>query len=345
MGDITPQTMYDPTSELPEDLLLALFNVYKIYRSSEVETVALRGISLTIFKRETIACIGPSGSGKTTLLDIMAGLIKPTAGIVFWQPVQADISRFEDQIVTQIRNKFIGKISQTADLFPHLSVKENVMLGGLIGGKPRRDLSSFALDLLERVGLLSKKDVNPHTLSGGEKQRVAIAGSLINNPKLVLADEPTGNLDLNTGEEILDLLAEITKEYQTTFFIVTHSKQVATRAQRVIEIRDGILAGHHTDVNLESLDQSRMISTDDQGRILLPKEILKRFQHTTNFRAIVSENNLILKPVTPSESMRQVSFETNERKRINCPICETENPGKNILCTKCGGFIRKAGRF
>ncbi|MHA2237204.1 MAG: ABC transporter ATP-binding protein, partial [Candidatus Hodarchaeales archaeon] len=244
MGDITPQTMYDPTSELPEDLLLALFNVYKIYRSSEVETVALRGISLTIFKGETIACIGPSGSGKTTLLDIMAGLIKPTAGIVFWQPVQADISRFEDQIVTQIRNKFIGKISQTADLFPHLSVKENVMLGGLIGGKPRRDLSSFALDLLERVGLLSKKDVNPHTLSGGEKQRVAIAGSLINNPKLVLADEPTGNLDLNTGEEILDLLAEITKEYQTTFFIVTHSKQVATRAQRVIEIRDGILAGH-----------------------------------------------------------------------------------------------------
>ena len=345
MEEFNLQKEIDSTTDLPDDLLIALFNVYKIYRSSEVETVALRGISLSIFKGEAIACIGPSGAGKSTLLDIIAGLIKPTAGINYWGPVQADISRFEEQEVTRIRNKFIGKISQSPDLFTHLSVKENIMLGGLLAGKSRKDLRIYADELLERVGLLAKKDVNPRTLSGGEKQRVAIAAALINKPQLVLADEPTGNLDLDTGEQILDLIAEITQDFQTSFFIVTHSKQIATRAQRVIEIRDGILAGHHTEVNLDALDQSRLITADEQGRILLPQEILNYFQNTKHFRAVISENSLILQPVTAATSIPKVSFETSTKKRIHCPICGMENAGKNILCSKCGGLLRKAGRI
>jgi len=345
MRTIDSQKEYDPTSDLPEDLLIALFNVYKIYRSSEVETVALRGISLSVFKGETIACIGPSGAGKSTLLDIMAGLIKPTAGITYWSPVQADISRFEEPEVTKIRNKFIGKISQSSDLFTHLSVIENIMLGGLIAGESRRNLRVYASELLDRVGLQTKQDVNPRTLSGGERQRVAIAAALINKPQLVLADEPTGNLDLDTGEEILDLISEITQDFQTSFFIVTHSKQIASRAQRVIEIRDGILAGYHTEVNLDALDQSRLITADEQGRILLPQEILNYFRNAKHFRAIISENSLILQPVTTATSIPKVSFETSERKRIHCPVCSMENAGKNILCSKCGGLLRKAGRI
>ena len=275
----------------------------------------------------------------------MAGLIKPTAGITYWAQVQADISRFEEQEITKIRNKFIGKISQSPDLFTHLSVKENIMLGGLLAGKSRKELRIYAEELLERVGLQDKQDVNPRTLSGGERQRVAIAAALINKPQLVLADEPTGNLDLDTGEEILDLIAEITQDYQTSFFIVTHSKQIASRAQRVIEIRDGILAGHHTEVNLDALDQSRLLTTDEQGRILLPREILDYFRNTKHFRAVISENSLILQPVETTTSIPRVSFETSTKKRVHCPVCGMENAGKNILCSKCGGLLRKAGRI
>ena len=152
-------------------------------------------------------------------------------------------------------------------------------------------------------------------------------------------------MDLDTGEEILDLIEEITKDLQTSFFIVTHSKQIASRAQRVIEIRDGILAGHHTDVNLDALDQSRLITADEQGRILLPKEILNYFRDTKHFRAIISENSLILQPVADAASIPKISFETSGKKRITCSVCGMENVGRNILCSKCGGLLRKAGRI
>ncbi len=338
-------TIYDPTVEFPEDLVLALFNIYKIYRTSEVETVALRGVTLSLFKSENVVCIGPSGAGKTTLLDIMGGLIKPTAGIVFWAPVAADISRFSDDVITRIRNQFIGKVSQTENLLPHLSVIKNVMLGGYIGGYSRSELLKRASELLDRVELQRHKHYNPRKLSGGEKQRVAIAAALINNPQLVLADEPTGNVDFNTGETILDLIREINKDLETAFFIVTHSKQVAARADRVIEIHDGILAGQHEEVDLDNLNHSRIITADEQGRILLPKEILKQLSQSTYFRASVKEDNIVLEPISSDFSPKRVVFETEEQGRIICSICKTENPSKNILCQKCGSLIRKAGRF
>ncbi len=343
-SESTP-TIYDPTVELPEDLVLALFNIYKIYRTSEVETVALRGVTLSLFKSENVVCIGSSGSGKTTLLNIMGGLIKPTAGIVFWTPVAADISRFSDDLITRIRNQFIGKVSQKSNLLPHLSVLKNVMLGGYIGGYSRSKLEKRASELLDRVELQRYKHHNPRKLSGGEKQRVAIAAALINNPQIVLADEPTGNVDFNTGEAILDLIREINKDLETSFFIVTHSKQVASRANRVIEIHDGILAGQHEEVDLDNLNHSRIITADEQGRILLPMEIIKQLPQSTYFRASVKHDNIVLAPISSDFSPKRVVFETKEQRRIICPICKTENPGKKILCQKCGSLLRKAGRF
>jgi ABC-type lipoprotein export system ATPase subunit len=337
---------YDLTDDLPNDLLIALFNVYKIYRTTEVETVALRGISLSLFKGEIVACIGPSGSGKTTMLNIIGGLTRPTAGIVFWASASADISRFEDNTITRIRNQFIGKVSQKTNLLPHLSVIQNVMLGGYISGRPHSELQNQARELLKRVDLQGREQFNPRKLSGGEKQRAAIAAALINQPQLVLADEPTGNLDYDSGETLLELIREINEDLSTTFFIVTHSKQVAAKAQQVIEIYDGILAGHHKDVNLDSLDQSRVITTDEQGRILLPKEITKQLPQSTQFQAFLSDDSIVLKPISSISSPRRILFQTEGyRKKVKCPICKMENPGKNILCSKCGSLLRKVGRF
>jgi ABC-type lipoprotein export system ATPase subunit len=335
-------------SDLPEDLLIGLANVYKIYRTSEIETVALRGVSLSLFEEEIMGVIGPSGSGKTTLVNIMAGLIKPTAGIVYWSTVGADIARLSDNLITQIRNQFVGIICQISEsnLLPQLSVIENVMLQGKIGSQSSSGLKKKALELLDRVGLKARRNSNPMVLSMGERQRIALAAALINDPKIILADEPTGSLDYNNGEEYLELIHEINENFGTAFLIVTHSQQVVPHAHRIIEIRDGIKAGQHEEIELDNLDNSRIIIPDDQGRILLPQELIKRLDtSTTHFKAILKENKIVLEPITTTLSRKNIIFQRDQQREVVCTICKTVNIGKSILCSKCGSLLRKAGRW
>lgn len=218
--------------------LLELKGVEKIYQQGKIEVPALRGIDLTVEKGEFTTIFGPSGSGKTTLLNMIGCLDKPTKGEIYFDGQElGDLSKKE---LALIRRHNIGFIFQSYNLIPVLSAYENVEFAiRLIDGRTESELRKKVLDILEAVGLAGLEDRRPNELSGGQKQRVAIARALVKEPKLVLADEPTANLDSKTSDEVLEIMVRMNQQLGTTFIFSTHDPQVMEYAGRLIEIRDG----------------------------------------------------------------------------------------------------------
>lgn len=229
--------MRSNVTELPD---ISLSGIYKTFGSHDNITTALNNINLDIVKGEFLALCGPSGSGKSTLLNILSGIDKPTAGNVFF--LRKNLNALSEKNLALLRSKHLGFIFQFFNLIPVLSVYDNVfyplMLNGHFNAKEARERSLHFLDSVGLTNLLARR---PGQLSGGQQQRVAIARALAHGPEVVLADEPTGNLDLSTGEAILDLLLEINQRTETTFIISTHSTQLKDRARRVVEIKDGVI--------------------------------------------------------------------------------------------------------
>ena len=224
--------------------VLAVKDAFKIYREGKVETVALRGVSLTVQTGALVAVVGPSGSGKSSLLNLIGGLDSPSAGQV-WIGEQ-NIGSLPEAERARLRRQRIGFVFQDYNLLPFLNALENVVLALYLAGSPRASLT--AAELLGEVGLADRLDHRPAALSGGEQQRVAIACALANQPTLLLADEPTGELDSQTAQSILELLVRINHSRQMTVILVTHDPGVAAYAQRVIHMRDGLIVNeenHH----------------------------------------------------------------------------------------------------
>jgi putative ABC transport system ATP-binding protein len=219
--------------------LIKLTDVWKIYQMGEVEFAALKGINLEIFEGEFLVVLGPSGSGKSTLMNLLGCLDLPSKGTIFLN--SRDISGLEESELAVIRGQMIGFIFQSFNLIPTLSTKENVLLP-LEFQEESTQLSQKKADyLLKIVGLSDKKQNLPSQLSGGQRQRVAIARSLAVNPPIILADEPTGNLDSKTGDYILDFLDNLNKTEGKTIIIVTHDLEIVKYATRVVYIRDGLI--------------------------------------------------------------------------------------------------------
>ncbi len=217
---------------------MEILNVKKLskkYGKGENEFLALNNVSFKVQKGEFIAVVGKSGSGKSTLLHLLGGLDKPSSGSVIIN--NQDIYKMSDKNLTVFRRKYIGIIYQFYNLIPVLNVKENIMLPALFDG---RSISDKKLnDMLKKLGLLNKIDTYPNDLSGGQQQRVAIGRALINHPKILLADEPTGNLDIRNSKHVMKLLEFYNKKYRQTIIMVTHDMSLAKRASRIITMSDG----------------------------------------------------------------------------------------------------------
>lgn len=221
-----------------DEIVVKAQNLTKVYQMGDVEVHALRGLSLQISKGEVISIMGPSGSGKSTLMNIIGCLDKPTSGDYLLDGEK--VSELNDDQLATIRNRKVGFVFQNFNLLPRASALANVELPlrySHNGGKRRQR----AKEALEAVGLGDRIYHQPNELSGGQQQRVAIARALVNNPAIVMADEPTGNLDTKSGDEIMDLLLKLNQENGTTLIIVTHDPEVAGLTQRVVSIRDGVV--------------------------------------------------------------------------------------------------------
>lgn len=213
----------------------------KTYKLGSLDVEVLKDINLTIDQGEFVSIMGPSGSGKSTLLYLIGGLDKPTSGSV--RIKGSELSEMKDKEQSIMRRRDIGFVFQFYNLIPNLNVEENVMLPVLLDGKKLKDYRGKLDEILEVVGLSDRRAHTPRELSGGQQQRVAIARALVNDPDIILADEPIGNLDSRTGMEVMELLQRINREKGKTIVQVTHSKEAAEYGNRVINVRDGKVWG------------------------------------------------------------------------------------------------------
>jgi len=255
--------------------------LFKIYKAADLEVVALRGLELTVDKGEIIAIVGASGSGKSTLLNILAGYDFPSAGTI--HVGDFDLLNMTNKEVVQYRRHEVGFIWQetSRNLFPYLTALENVELPMVIAGAPAKERRQRAEELLEIVGLADRADHKPAQLSGGEQQRVAIAVGLSNRPPLLLADEPTGELDDQTGTEVLELLNNVNVELGTTIVIVTHDTAIASSVGRAVAINDGKTSTETTrEVSFEqklggeTSNTEEFLLIDSSGSVQIPRELL-----------------------------------------------------------------------
>lgn len=219
------------------EIILQTRGLKKIFPMNGVAVQALRGIDMQVGRGEFVSVVGPSGCGKSTLLSIVGGLMQPTEGTVLVEG--QDLPHLSERERALLRREHIGFVFQSYDLLVDLTAAENVEFSMVLAGVPKAERRQRAMELLERVGLADKADFLPDELSGGQKQRVAIARSLANRPNLILADEPTGNLDSATAAEIMELLVDLNRSDDVTLVMVTHSPEDAARAHRIIHMRDG----------------------------------------------------------------------------------------------------------
>ncbi len=280
-------------------------DLFKIYKVADLEVVALRGLDLSVMPGEVVAIVGASGSGKSTLLNILAGYDAPSAGGV--SVGGHDLLRMTMNDIEQYRREVVGFVWQqtSRNMFPYLSAVENVALPMMLtdmAGRERRERSEHLLDL---VGLGHRLEHTPEQLSGGEQQRVAIAVALANHPPLLLADEPTGELDNATAAEILDLFGVVNQEFGTTILIVTHDPDIAHKVGRVVMIRDGKMSTEirrrvtfqrvtgtaNTDQPLEEF-----ILVDASGRVQIPREYLEDLRIRERAKVEVEDDAVVLRP-------------------------------------------------
>lgn len=221
-------------------ILIRLRNIVKIYQVGDEQVHALDGINLEIMKNEYVAIMGPSGSGKSTMMNIIGCLDTPTSGL--YELNGLNVSDMDDNELARVRNREIGFVFQTFNLLPRSNVLHNVELPLIYAGMPAEERRERAREAIARVGLTERMHHKPNELSGGQRQRVAIARALVTRPSILLADEPTGNLDSKTGEEIMALFDALHRE-GNTIILVTHEEDIASHAHRIIKLRDGKIEG------------------------------------------------------------------------------------------------------
>ena len=319
------------------DVILKADSLYHIYESNAEDgnVVALRGLSVSIREGEAVAVVGPSGSGKSTLLKCLGALMKPSAGSV--ELAGRRVTRLTGAELVSLRQQTVSFIFQDSNLLPHLNALNNVAQPLLHQGELARPSRKKAQDLLDRLGVGDRALGMPEQLSGGEQQRVAIARALITNPKLILADEPTGALDPITSREVLALFKQLHKEDGVAFLLVTHSKEVAAFCERSLELREGrFIAQHGGDVDIADLTDSRELIVDDSGTVTLPPDVLLEIGGPGRFELPeVSRDLLHLERV--EDDRIYLDGAGTMKLSSTCPACFHQyGDSDEQLCPECG---------
>jgi ABC-type lipoprotein export system ATPase subunit len=292
-------------AEFGRDALVVCDNLVRIYQTGSIEVQALQGLDLLVDAGEMVAVVGASGSGKSTLLSVLSGIDAPTAGRVRVGPWDLMAMSGRDRV--EYRRSMVGFVWQQAarNLVPYLTAAQNVTLPQSLAGRPRRTRRSRTAELLELVGVGHCADRRPRELSGGEQQRVAIAVSLANDPQLVLADEPTGELDTTTSQEVFDALRGVNRELGTTVVVVTHDPAVSGQVERTVAIRDGrtsseVLRRTETAPDGGSAVVAEEYAVMDRaGRVQVPAEFREALALTHRVRLALEADHVTLRPDVP----------------------------------------------
>ena len=294
----------EPPLILPAEAHVRCLDLFKIYKIADLEVVALRGLDLLVREGELLAIVGASGSGKSTLLNILAGLDVPSAGQA-WVG-EANLLTLSDAELVDYRRTQVGFVWQQTgrNLIPYLTAAQNIEVPMILAGATRRRASERAAELLEAVDLTGRGRQRPDQLSGGEQQRVSIAVALANDPALLLADEPTGELDTHNSEEIFRLFRSLSERFGLTVIVVTHDPAIAASVDRVIAIRDGTIATE----TLRRIEQSRtgaesrvvhdeFAVVDHAGRLQIPRPIVEQTQLRSRAKLAVEDGRIVISPV------------------------------------------------
>ena len=317
--------------------ILRANSLYHVYESNAEDgnVVALRGLSMAMYEGEAVAVVGPSGCGKSTLLKCLGGLMKPSAGSVELGGTR--MTRLTGKKLVKLRQDTVSFIFQDSNLLPHLNAIDNVAQPLIHQGILARTARPKAQALLDTLGMGERAYGMPEQLSGGEQQRVAIARALITEPKLILADEPTGALDPITSREVLELFKKLHKERDVAFLLVTHNREVASFCERSLELREGrFIAQHGTDVDIGDLSESRELIIDDSGTVTLPPDVLLslggpgRFEMSDIKRDILHLDRVADEKIEVSQSRQFVLSST-------CPACKYDyGESEEQQCPSCG---------
>lgn len=315
---------------MTEELLLDAHGLYTIYEGLEgaANIVALRGLNLKIHPGEFVSVVGTSGAGKSTLLRTLGGLQKPNAGTIKY--FGKEISNLSEDELVPFRRSTIGFIFQEGNLIPELSAFNNVVKTLRYADHGIQDARKRAKEILGILGMSSRMHDLPHRLSGGEQQRVAIARALANNPKIILADEPTGNLDYANTENVMTLFRDLHNDLDTSFLIVTHSQHVASYADRNVELSDGFILGQHAaGSDIYELSESRNIIINKNGNLTLPPELLGLLdQYGDLWESVLDVSN-----GTPKIMLSPKPID-------KCSICGKDVQKDDFSCKSCGAKLR-----